>query len=97
MIKRFIATATATFVLAFAINVAADEADRRQALFGDVHIHTQLSFDAYIFGIRRTPDDAYRYALGETLRIRYRVKGRPVRLLCGDRSRGVSRCAAYDE
>ncbi len=68
MIKRFIATATATFALAFAINVAADEADRRQALFGDVHIHTQLSFDAYIFGIRRTPDDAYRYALGETLR-----------------------------
>ena len=46
----------------------ADEADRRTALFGDVHVHTQLSFDAYIFGIRRTPDDAYRYALGETIR-----------------------------
>ena len=46
----------------------ADEADRRQALFGDVHVHTYLSFDAYIFGIRRTPDDAYRYALGEPIR-----------------------------
>ena len=46
----------------------ADEPDRRVALFGDVHVHTQLSFDAYIFGIRRTPDDAYRYALGETIR-----------------------------
>lgn len=46
----------------------ADEPDRRQALFGDVHVHTGLSFDAYIFGIRRTPDDAYRYALGESVR-----------------------------
>jgi Protein of unknown function (DUF3604) len=46
----------------------ADESDRRVALFGDVHVHTQLSFDSYIFGIRRTPDDAYRYALGETIR-----------------------------
>ena len=46
----------------------ADEADRRQALFGDVHVHTALSFDAYIFGTRRTPDDAYRYALGESIR-----------------------------
>lgn len=46
----------------------ADEPDRRVALFGDVHVHTSLSFDAYIFGIRRTPDDAYRYALGQTIR-----------------------------
>lgn len=46
----------------------ADEPVRRQALFGDVHVHTGLSFDAYIFGIRRTPDDAYRYALGEPIR-----------------------------
>lgn len=49
-------------------SVQADEPDRRQALFGDVHVHTGLSFDSYIFGIRRTPDDAYRYALGESVR-----------------------------
>ena len=46
----------------------ADEAERRQAWFGDVHVHTRYSFDAYVFGVRRTPDDAYRYATGETIR-----------------------------
>ncbi len=40
----------------------------RNAYFGDMHIHTRNSFDAYIFNVRRTPDDAYRFAKGETLR-----------------------------
>ena len=39
----------------------------RNAYFGDLHIHTRSSFDAYIFNVRRTADDAYRFALGETL------------------------------
>ena len=36
----------------------------RNAYFGDLHIHTKLSFDAYIFGTRSTPDSAYEYAKG---------------------------------
>ncbi|HEY7642765.1 MAG TPA: DUF3604 domain-containing protein [Steroidobacteraceae bacterium] len=40
----------------------------RNAYFGDLHVHTKLSFDAYIFNVRATPDDAYRYAKGEALR-----------------------------
>jgi len=40
----------------------------RNAYFGDTHIHTRNSFDAYIFNVRRTPDDAYRFAKGETIR-----------------------------
>lgn len=40
----------------------------RNAYFGDMHIHTRNSFDAYIFNVRRTPDDAYRFAKGETVR-----------------------------
>lgn len=40
----------------------------RNAYFGDLHIHTQNSFDAFVFGVRRSPDDAYRYAKGETIK-----------------------------
>ena len=39
----------------------------RNAYFGDLHVHTQNSFDAYVFGVRRTPDDAYRFAKGESI------------------------------
>lgn len=40
----------------------------RNAYFGDLHVHTANSFDAYVFGVRSTPDDAYRFARGEKIR-----------------------------
>ncbi len=40
----------------------------RNAYFGDLHIHTQFSFDAFILGTRSSPDDAYRYARGEAIK-----------------------------
>ena len=36
--------------------------------WGDTHVHTALSVDGYIFGNRLMPDDAYRFAKGETIR-----------------------------
>lgn len=40
----------------------------RQAFFGDLHLHTGFSFDAYSFmGARTTPDEAYRFARGDTV------------------------------
>lgn len=39
----------------------------RNAYFGDLHVHTYLSFDAYIFNVRKSPDDAYRFAKGEAI------------------------------
>jgi len=39
----------------------------RNVYFGDLHVHTKHSFDAYIFGTTATPDDAYKYAKGGTI------------------------------
>ena len=30
----------------------------KEAYFGDTHVHTVLSLDAFLFGTRRTPNDA---------------------------------------
>jgi hypothetical protein len=41
----------------------------REAYFGETHVHTSWSFDAYIFGNHVTgPEDAYKYAKGETIK-----------------------------
>ena len=40
----------------------------KTAYFGDLHIHTKNSFDAYIFNVRSTPDDVYKFAKGEAVR-----------------------------
>ncbi|MCP5060473.1 MAG: DUF3604 domain-containing protein [bacterium] len=40
----------------------------RRAFFGDLHVHTTYSFDAFAFGTIATPYDAYRYATGEAIR-----------------------------
>ena len=39
----------------------------RNAYFGELHVHTRHSFDAYIFEVRANPDDAYRFAKGEAI------------------------------
>ena len=39
----------------------------RNAYFGDLHVHTNYSFDAFAFGTVASPYDAYRFAKGEAI------------------------------
>ena len=39
----------------------------KNAYFGDLHVHTSNSFDAYTFGTLSTPEIAYNYAQGEAI------------------------------
>ena len=48
-----------------------------RVLFGDLHIHTSFSPDAFAVGNRTLPDDAYRFAKGEQT---LHAAGYPVRL-----------------
>ena len=59
---------SAAFLFASSAVQAAEKPENRQVLFGETHLHTVLSFDAYIFGNRNTPEDAYRFAKGEAIK-----------------------------
>ena len=39
----------------------------KNAYFGDLHVHTSNSFDAYTFGTIASPADAYRFSYGNAI------------------------------
>lgn len=46
-----------------------ERAPLRRALFGDLHVHTTLSSDAWNYDVEVRPSDAYAYAFGEPVRL----------------------------
>src|SRR5690606_24182000 len=47
----------------------ADRDPLRNAYFGDLHVHTRLSFDAYADETRVGPREAYRFAKGDPIQV----------------------------
>ena len=72
--------------VATAAEVTGEKADRpqpnaeRNAYFGDLHVHTSWSPDAFTSGVRVEPEDAYRFARGEAID---HVSGQKVQLKSG--------------
>lgn len=69
---RYVAPPKASLVLALAAAAAPSWAEPnpdRDAYFGETHVHTSWSLDAWLLGNRLTgPADAYKYFKGETIK-----------------------------
>lgn len=69
--RRFWTTALASVGLGCLMLRPASAAPNpeKDAFFGETHVHTSWSFDAFIFGnTKTTPADAYKYAKGEAIK-----------------------------
>jgi hypothetical protein len=74
-LRTSIGCALATTVLGIGVGMLAASPTfaqgdpERNAYFGQTHVHTSWSFDAYVFGNTLTgPEDAYKYALGQAIK-----------------------------
>ena len=69
MMRSTIAACAATLLLGFGSQVLAQGNPLRDAYFGETHVHTSWSLDAWTFGNRVTgPGDAYKYFKGEPIK-----------------------------
>lgn len=69
VVRQFIAGSIAGLAAGLPVATLAQSPADRQAFFGEQHVHTSWSFDAYIFGNHMTgPADAYKYAKGEPIK-----------------------------
>ena len=67
----------AGLVILTAAPAFAQEVPQRDVFFGETHVHTSWSFDAYIFGNHLTgPAEAYGYATGQPIKhpLGYEIK-----------------------
>jgi hypothetical protein len=70
--RELVSLAGLTLMLAMSTSgsaLAEEPNPERNAYFGETHLHTSWSMDAWLFGNRITgPADAYKYAKGETIK-----------------------------
>jgi len=58
----------------------AEHSVTRRPYFGDLHVHTALSYDASALGVRTTPRQAYRFARGQRIGLQpFDAEGHPLR------------------
>src|SRR5476651_1285066 len=55
-------------------------APERHAFFGEMHLHTTMSLDAWSIGTKVTPDQAYKFGRGETVMVPAAQVGREERI-----------------
>ena len=62
------------------LEAAVPENPLKDAYFGETHVHTSYSLDAYIGGARITPDEAYKFAQGQDVTVNGQLHniGRPL-------------------
>ncbi len=68
--NRWIAIVVLTIAVTLRIAPASAQQPNpeRNAYFGETHIHTSWSFDAYVFGnMKAGPEDAYKFAIGQPI------------------------------
>jgi uncharacterized protein DUF3604 len=69
MSRTMVAVSTCALLLGFGSPTIAQTNPPRDAYFGETHVHTSWSLDAWLFGNRMTdPGDAYKYFKGETIK-----------------------------
>src|SRR5271166_1547385 len=67
--NRLLGAVSALALVGFGASALAEPNPLRDAYFGETHVHTSYSADAWLFGDRMTdPGDAYKYFKGETIK-----------------------------
>ena len=67
-VRRLVAMVVGAGLCGSTLLAHAEKNPQRDVFFGETHVHTSWSFDAFVFGTTLAgPEDAYRYALGKSV------------------------------